>query len=48
MVEPTDGSTINKAYLDSGDWQVDIAGQKYPAKVSLRPLYDPSSSKIKV
>lgn len=47
MIEPTDGSVVDKAYLDNGEWEVDIAGSRYLAQVSLRPLYDPSSMKIK-
>ncbi|CAE8623024.1 unnamed protein product [Polarella glacialis] len=46
MVEAP-GHGIDKAYLQSGRWEVDIAGKLYPAEVSLRPMYDPSNSKIK-
>jgi 4-methylaminobutanoate oxidase (formaldehyde-forming) len=38
---------INKAYLDEGAWEVDIAGKRYKAKASLRPLYDPKMKRIK-
>ncbi len=38
---------ITKRYLDEGTWQVDIAGTLYPAKVSLRPMYDPKMERIK-
>lgn len=38
---------INKAYLESAEWQVDIAGRKYPAQVSVRPFYDPNNDRIK-
>lgn len=38
---------INRAFLDSGDWQVEIAGFSYPAKVSFRPLYDPKMERVK-
>ncbi|MDH4181832.1 MAG: FAD-dependent oxidoreductase, partial [Betaproteobacteria bacterium] len=38
---------IDQAWLDRGAWTVDIAGREYPATASLRPLYDPSMSRIK-
>jgi 4-methylaminobutanoate oxidase (formaldehyde-forming) len=41
------GEPIDKAYLERGTWEVDIAGQKYPARASLRPLYDPSMLRVK-
>jgi glycine cleavage system aminomethyltransferase T len=28
-------------------WEVQVAGQRHAAKVSLKPLYDPSSSRVK-
>jgi len=33
--------------LDAGRWDVDIAGTRYAARTSLRPLYDPQNAKIK-
>jgi 4-methylaminobutanoate oxidase (formaldehyde-forming) len=44
MVE---GEVVDKAYLEEGKWEVNIAGQTYPASVSLRPLYDPMMERIK-
>jgi glycine cleavage system aminomethyltransferase T len=38
---------VDKAYLDEGKWEVNIAGQTFPASVSLRPLYDPTMERIK-
>lgn len=38
---------INNAYLDGGSWEIEIAGKRYPAKVSLKPLYDPKMERIK-
>jgi 4-methylaminobutanoate oxidase (formaldehyde-forming) len=38
---------IDAEYLEEGDWEVDIAGTHYPAKVSLRPLYDPDMKRVK-
>ena len=42
------GEPIDQAYLESGSWEVDIAGKKYPAVASLRPLYDPDAKRIKM
>jgi 4-methylaminobutanoate oxidase (formaldehyde-forming) len=41
------GEPIDAAYLSEGRWTVDIAGQQYPAEVSLRPLYDPEMKRIR-
>jgi len=42
-----EGDTVNKAYLDEGEWEVEIAGNTYPAEVSFRPLYDPGMERIR-
>jgi len=44
MVE---GDPVNKDYLESGNWSVEIAGKTYPATVSFRPMYDPGMERIK-
>ena len=33
--------------VKSGDWTVEINGAEYPARVSLRPFYDPTNERIK-
>lgn len=38
---------INKAYMQDATWEVNIAATLYPAKASIRPLYDPKMEKIK-
>ena len=38
---------IDPAWLDRGRWEVDIAGRRYPAIASLRPLYDPKSERVR-
>jgi glycine cleavage system aminomethyltransferase T/glycine/D-amino acid oxidase-like deaminating enzyme len=45
MVEA--GEPVTQAYLDAGDWEVEIAGARYPALASLRPLYDPEMKRVK-
>ncbi len=44
MVEPK--VVVDEDYLGSGRWGVDIAGRRYPARVSARPLYDPQMKRI--
>ncbi len=38
---------IDQAWLDAGRWEVEIADRRVPAIASLRPLYDPTMSRIK-
>ncbi len=42
-----EGSPITPAWVNSGQWTVEIAGQQYPARASLRPLHDPENARIK-
>jgi 4-methylaminobutanoate oxidase (formaldehyde-forming) len=49
MIDPKGGEaqTIDQKWLDAGVWDVEIAGRRYPAVTSLRPLFDPDNAKIK-
>jgi 4-methylaminobutanoate oxidase (formaldehyde-forming) len=38
---------LDQTYIDNGTWEVDIAGTRYPAAASLKPLYDPDMARIK-
>jgi glycine cleavage system aminomethyltransferase T/glycine/D-amino acid oxidase-like deaminating enzyme len=42
------GQPLNQAYLDAGRWEVDIAGRSYPITASLKPLYDPAMTRVKM
>ena len=42
------GGVIDPKALEAATWDVEIAGTRYPATASLRPLYDPTNAKIKV
>jgi 4-methylaminobutanoate oxidase (formaldehyde-forming) len=42
------GQPVSPDWLKAGTWEVDIAGVRYPVEVSLRPMYDPTSARIKV
>ena len=47
MVEPPGGERATKRFVESGAWELDIAGVRYPAVASLRPMYDPENLRIK-
>lgn len=39
---------LDQAWLDAAPLTVEIAGATYPARASLRPLYDPASERVRV
>jgi 4-methylaminobutanoate oxidase (formaldehyde-forming) len=41
------GEPVDADYLASGAWEVEIAGKRYPAVASMKPLYDPEMARIK-
>jgi glycine cleavage system aminomethyltransferase T/glycine/D-amino acid oxidase-like deaminating enzyme len=41
------GGVIDPKAIEACTWDVEIAGTRYPALVSLRPLFDPENKKIK-
>lgn len=47
MISAEDGFVVNKSYITDGKWEVEIAGKRYPCKLSLAPMYDPNNKKIK-
>ena len=44
-VAPDDGIV---GAIGSDDFEIEIAGVRYPALASLKPLYDPSNARIKI
>jgi 4-methylaminobutanoate oxidase (formaldehyde-forming) len=38
---------VTKDWLAAGTWEVDIAGERHAAEVSLRPMYDPTSARVR-
>ena len=34
-------------FINSGSYEIDIAGERYPAKASLRPMYDPLNERVR-
>ncbi len=39
---------VTKEYINTGNWEIQVAGVKYPAIASLKPLYDPRNERIKM
>jgi 4-methylaminobutanoate oxidase (formaldehyde-forming) len=35
------------AYIEGGTYEVEVAGERLPACVSLQPFYDPKSLRVK-
>ncbi len=46
-VSRPDGGVVTAKYVKEGNYEIEVAGERVPAKVSLRPLYDPKSTRIK-
>jgi len=41
------GEPIDQAWCEAGRWEIDIAGTRYPARASVRPMVDPEMKRIK-
>ena len=39
---------ITKDFVESGDWEIEIACERYPADASLRAFFDPAGERVKV
>jgi glycine cleavage system aminomethyltransferase T/glycine/D-amino acid oxidase-like deaminating enzyme len=39
---------VDGAFIDSGQWEIDVGGERIPARASLRALYDPKGERVKV
>jgi 4-methylaminobutanoate oxidase (formaldehyde-forming) len=42
------GDIVTADYVNNGSFEIDIAGTRYPAKVSLRPMYDPDLKRVRI
>ena len=38
---------VTRDFVSSGDWEIEIAGRRHPARASLHPLYDPKGERIR-
>jgi glycine cleavage system aminomethyltransferase T/glycine/D-amino acid oxidase-like deaminating enzyme len=41
------GEPIDQAWCEAGRWEIDIAGRRYPARASVRPMVDAEMKKIR-
>jgi glycine cleavage system T protein len=41
------GSRVTHAYVDAGRYEIEVAGERIPGKVSLEPLYDPAGLRVR-
>jgi glycine cleavage system T protein len=41
------GAPVSAEWITAGDYEVEIAAERVPARVSLRPFYDPASARVK-
>jgi glycine cleavage system aminomethyltransferase T len=48
MLDSQNGQPINKAFIQEGSWELEIADKRYPCQVALAPFYDPKNLRIKV
>ena len=39
---------VTPEYIQAGRYEIEVAGQRIPARASLRPLYDPENERIKM
>jgi 4-methylaminobutanoate oxidase (formaldehyde-forming) len=45
-VEHADGVTVD--LVNSGGFEIQVAGERFPAKTSLRPMYDPKGLRVRM
>jgi 4-methylaminobutanoate oxidase (formaldehyde-forming) len=45
FVENEAGTTPD--FINSGSYEIDIAGERYPAQASLRPMYDLKNERVR-
>ena len=39
---------ITKEFVESGEWEIEIACERYPAEASLRAFFDPAGERVKI
>jgi 4-methylaminobutanoate oxidase (formaldehyde-forming) len=42
-----EGGIVTPDYIKSGTYEIEIAGERYPAAASLRPMYDPKLERVR-
>ena len=41
------GEKIDSAWIKAGEWEVEVAGRRFPAQASLQSFYDPGSARVR-
>jgi 4-methylaminobutanoate oxidase (formaldehyde-forming) len=41
------GEVVDAGFVNSGNYEIEVAGERVPARVSLRPFYDPGNRRVK-
>jgi heterotetrameric sarcosine oxidase gamma subunit len=41
------GEPLDRAWIERGEWEVEIAGRRHPAIASIQPLYDPEMKRVR-
>jgi 4-methylaminobutanoate oxidase (formaldehyde-forming) len=41
------GEPVTRDFIDSGRWEIEIAGERHGARASLRALYDPTGERVR-
>jgi 4-methylaminobutanoate oxidase (formaldehyde-forming) len=39
---------VTREFIEEGVWEVEIVNRNYPATISIRPLYDPTSERVRM
>ena len=39
---------VNKEWIESQKFEIEVAGERYPAKASLKAFYDPGNARIRM
>jgi 4-methylaminobutanoate oxidase (formaldehyde-forming) len=39
---------VTQDYIESGSFEIEVAGERFAATASLRPLYDPKAERVKI
>ncbi len=39
---------VTRESIEDGVWEVEIVNRNYPATISIRPLYDPTSERVRM
>jgi 4-methylaminobutanoate oxidase (formaldehyde-forming) len=41
------GAPVSTAWIEAGSYEIEVADERIPARISLRPFYDPASERVK-